>query len=248
MSRHILFIAAVVGSLSLGLALTAVAQQGGQAESKNEAKKAPPVRPGLFFSEGWKQQTKFSFQAPMTQEFVSNPNLELKIYGGAPDKGATILFTQHDAAEPGHGWNGMCNPTCALTLHDRGNYADLTGLARVSYQSFVNGFHQIRPIIKVADGTWLVGDKAIGTSSEYHVTEFLVQDIRWKKLDIAHVLEANDGKWVAADLSHVDEIGWTDLTAGNGHGQGGWAGVGKIEVYGKAVARTSMTSQRGLGQ
>ncbi len=61
-----------------------------------------------------------------------------------------------------------------------------------------------------------------------------------------HVLEANDGRWVNADLSRVDEIGWVDLTAGNGHGQGGWAGVGKIEVYGKAVARSG-AAQTGVG-
>ena len=243
MSRHVLLIATAVCSLALGLSITAPAQEAG----KKEAAKAAPVRPGLFFSEGWKQQTKLSFQAPMTQEFVSNPNLELKIYGGAPDKGATILFTQHDAAEPPHGWNGMCNPTCAAALHDRNNYVDLTGLARIGYQTFVNGFHQVRPVIKVADGTWLVGDKAMGTSSEYHFTEFLVQDIKWKKLDIAHVLEANDGRWVTPDLSRVDEIGWVDLTPGNGHGQGGWAGVGKVEVYGKAVARSG-AAQTGVGK
>jgi len=233
MSRHVLFIATGVCSLALGLSFVAPAQEAG----KKEAAKAAPVRPGVFFSETWKQQTKFTYQAPMTQDHVSNPNLDLKIYGGGP-AGATILFTQHDAAEPGHGWNGMCNPTCALSLKDRNSYADLTGLAHISLQSYVNGFHQVRPIIKLADGTWLVGDVAIGTSSEYHTTDFLVQDVRWKKLDIAHVLEANDGRWVTPDLSRVDEIGWTDLTAGNGHGQGGWAGVGKIEVYGKAVART----------
>ena len=140
-----------------------------------------------------------------------------------------------------------CNPTCAAALHDRNNYVDLTGLARIGYQTFVNGFHQVRPVIKLADGTWLVGDKAIGTSSEYHFTEFLVQDIRWKKLDINHVLEANDGRWVTPDLSRVDEIGWVDLTPGNGHGQGGWAGVGKVEVYGKTVARSG-AAQTGVGK
>lgn len=236
MSRHVLFAATTLCSLALGLSITAPAQEA--------AKKAPPVRPGVFFSETWKHQTKLSYQAPMTQEHVSNPNLDLKIYGGGPN-GATILFTQHDAAEPPHGWNGMCNPNCALSLRDRNNYADLTGLSRIGLESFVNGFHQIRPIIKVADGTWLVGDKAIGTSSEYHVTEFLVQDIRWKKLDIAKVLEANDGKWQTPDLSRVDEIGWVDLTPGNGHGAGGWAGVGKIEVFGKPVARTGAAQTSG---
>ena len=46
------------------------------------------------------------------------------------------------------------------------------------------------------------------------------------------------GDWVAnPDLSKVDEIGFADLMASSGHGQGGWADLGEIEVYGKAVKR-----------
>ena len=52
------------------------------------------------------------------------------------------------------------------------------------------------------------------------------------------VIEAADGKWVDhPDLSKVDEIGFTDLMAGSGHGPGGWSDVGRIEVYGKPVKR-----------
>ena len=39
------------------------------------------------------------------------------------------------------------------------------------------------------------------------------------------------------DLSKVDEIGFTDLIPGSGHGPGGWSDVGKIEVYAKSVKR-----------
>jgi hypothetical protein len=39
------------------------------------------------------------------------------------------------------------------------------------------------------------------------------------------------------DLSKVDEIGFTDLMAGSGHGPGGSSRVDWIEVYGKPVKR-----------
>jgi len=51
----------------------------------------------------------------------------------------------------------------------------------------------------------------------------------------------NDGPWVdKPDLSKVDEIGWTDLATGSGHGSGGLVGSSRIdwiEVYGAGVRR-----------
>ena len=102
----------------------------------------------------------------------------------------------------------------------------------------INGLHQIRIVLKLADGTWLMSDQTTGYSSEYHLSEFVLRDIRWRHLDIEKVGEAADGKWFdKPDLSKVDEVGWTDMTPGLGHGQGGWADVGWIEVYGKLVKR-----------
>jgi hypothetical protein len=50
--------------------------------------------------------------------------------------------------------------------------------------------------------------------------------------------QAADGKWIDhPDLSKVDEIGFTDLMAGSGHGPGGWSDAGRVEVYGKPVKR-----------
>ena len=47
---------------------------------------------------------------------------------------------------------------CALALRHRDNYVDLTGLAKIRWRTKQTGFHVIRPIVKLADGTWLVGD------------------------------------------------------------------------------------------
>jgi len=46
------------------------------------------------------------------------------------------------------------------------------------------------------------------------------------------------------DLSKVDEVGFTDLMPGSGHGDGGYSGVGWIEVYGKPVTRDGAGSTR----
>jgi hypothetical protein len=68
--------------------------------------------------------------------------------------------------------------------------------------------------------------------------------IEWRKLDINKVAEARtgtryeNGRWEAnPDLSKVDEIGFTDLMGGSGHGQGGWSRIDWIEVYGVPIKR-----------
>jgi hypothetical protein len=40
-----------------------------------------------------------------------------------------------------------------------------------------------------------------------------------------------------SDLSKVEEIGFTDLMRGSGHGMGGGSRVDWIEVYGKPIPR-----------
>jgi hypothetical protein len=48
------------------------------------------------------------------------------------------------------------------------------------------------------------------------------------------------GGWVEKpDLSRVDEIVWTQLTPGSGHGVGGFVAVSKFEVWGVPVPRTA---------
>jgi hypothetical protein len=65
-------------------------------------------------------------------------------------------------------------------------------------------------------------------------------DIRWRNLNVDEVVEARDGYWVDfPDLSRVEEIGFTDLMRGAGHGSGGGSRLDWIEVHGKAVPRTA---------
>jgi hypothetical protein len=198
-------------------------------------------RPPLFFREEWKRMPKDE-EHPMTQPDLLNQGLELKLYG---DK-TGILEVQHSrpVGEPTMAWTGLCKSGCALALRDRNNYVDLTGFAKIKWQSKQSGFHLLRPIIKLADGTWLVGDHTDDQTLDWRVTEMTLVDIHWRQLDAENVIEFNNGgKWMEhPDLSRVDEIGFTDMMRGSGHGGGGASRVTWIEVYGNPVPRNPQSS------
>jgi hypothetical protein len=138
-------------------------------------------------------------------------------------------------------WTGLATSPVAVALRDKANYVDLSGLARIRWQTKVSGFHKVRPIVKLADGTWLVGDHADGSTVDWHDSDFSIAEVRWIKLDIDKVL--TKGNWVEhPDLSKVDEVGFTDLLPGSGHGPGGWSDVAWFEVYGKPVKREAATN------
>jgi len=92
------------------------------------------------------------------------------------------------------------------------------------------------PIVKLADGTWLVGDRPSGLQADFNQSEITPSDLRWLKLDIARVVTL--GTWIDhPDLTKVDAVGFADLLPGSGHGAGGYINVGRIEVYGTPVKR-----------
>lgn len=198
------------------------------------------VRPGersgartpLFFRETWKT---VKGEAGVTQDSVSNPNLELKLYGPSANQVQT-LGNADDPSNPPHVWTGLCTSPVAVALRDKENYVDLTGLARIRWENKTSGFHQIRPVLKLADGTWLVGDHTDGSPLDWHDGDFSIAEVRWLKLDANKLVTR--GTWVEhPDLTKVDEVGFADLMPGSGHGPGGWADVAVFEVYGKSVKR-----------
>ena len=141
-----------------------------------------------------------------------------------------------DENNPIHLWTGMCTTPCAVALREKNNYADLTGLARIRWVTKVSGFHQVRPIVKLGDGTWLVGDHTDGSTVDWLQSDFSLSDVHWLRLDIGAVV--TKGNVVEKpDLSKVDEIGFADLMPGSGHGPGGWIDVATIEVFGKSIKR-----------
>jgi hypothetical protein len=193
-------------------------------------------RVSLFFREEWKTVSGGA-EHGVTQEQVSNPNLELKLYGTASNQ-VQVLGNADDPSNPPHVWTGLSAAPVVVALRDKNNFADLTGLARIRWTTKVSGFHKIRPAVKLADGTWLVGDHEDGSTVDWHVSEVSIPEVRWLRLDANKVV--THGNFVEhPDLSKVDEIGFADLLPGSGHGPGGWVDVAAIEVYGKTAPRTS---------
>ena len=204
------------------------ARQGGAA--------AATRRPPLFFREEWKQ-TPAGGEHPVTPESIASANLELKLYGPS-SKEIQLTGAANDENNPIHVWTGSCTSPCAVAFRDKTNMVDLSGLGRIRWNTKMSGFHQIRPIVKLADGTWLIGDHADGTTRDWLYSEFSLADVKWLRLDIAQVV--TKGTIVEnVDLTKVDEVGFADLMPGSGHGAGGWADVAQVEVYGKPVARTA---------
>jgi hypothetical protein len=236
-----------IASLALLAGVVCSAQAQAPAGEKPAAPRGPRVAltfPPVFFSEAWSRPADSKGQIPVTPVNVSNANLELHVYG--PDaKDLTISGNPNDEAMPFNLWTGLCTAPVTATLRDKNNYVDLTGLAKVRWVTRASGFHVIRPVVKLADGTWLVGDHGDSSTTTFLESEFSFTGMRWIKLDpergvtigvYGPVGEASS--WIAnPDLSKVDEVGFVDLMPGTGHGSGGWVNLGKIQVFGKPVPR-----------
>lgn len=218
--------------LALGLLVSAAHAQAPAAAPAPGGDHGPP-RPPLFLREEWKQGPKGG-ENPVTAASLGNPDLELTLI--VPAGQIELTGNAGDEGNPIHVWQGLCTTPCGLALRSKQHLADLTGLARIRWNTKMSGFHQIRPIVKLADGTWLAADHAEGTPRDWLQSELFFADLRWLKLDITRAVTT--GTLVDhVDLSKVDQIGFVDLMPGSGHGPGGWSDVAQIEVYAKSVPR-----------
>jgi hypothetical protein len=240
MSRRIALILSLNLILVGGVVSTLVAQQPGAAKGAPKAKGPQPgknvaPRAGLFFKEVWKQNEQGSEQA-MTQANVANADLELKLYGCGGPEGMLMTGFDNNDANPMHTWTGVCEGPSLFTLRHKTKLADLTGSARLRVNAKTSGFHVLRPVVKTADGIYLIADVAVGTPADFLVSEYNFGEMRWIRLNAAKV--TTTGNWVATpDLTSIDEIGFADLMPGSGHGPGGWADVAQIEVYANSKPR-----------
>jgi len=193
-------------------------------------KETQPGRPPLFLREDFEETPAAT---PITQDHLSsNPKALLALYG--PGK-AGMKKSHHDtpADDPYYVWDGTCEGNCAIALRDRANYADLTGLAKIRWRTKQSGFRRLHLILKLAGGAWLVSDPLESASGDWRQTESAVQDLRWRRLDIASLVEGAPVE--RPDLSRVDEIGWSTLMTGGGTPAS--SRVDWIEVYARAVPR-----------
>jgi hypothetical protein len=199
-----------------------------------------PMRPPLFFSESWQSLPTPPDDHgawPASQAGVSNPNLELTLYGTSGKEIQLVAGRGQSNVVPHNLWTGTTTSPSAAALRDRNNFVDLSApLAKIRWVVRTSGFHQAWPIVRLADGTWLAGDRPSGLQADFNESEITPSDLRWLKLDIGRVVTV--GTWIEhPDLTKVDAVGFADLLPGSGHGAGGYINVGRIEVYGNAVKR-----------
>jgi hypothetical protein len=221
MQRHIWIGAAMV---ALGFA----------GVSSVQAQEAQAARPGLLFKEEWKQPP-YTGQLNdenrrVTQAAVTNPNLELKIYGA---ESREIGVYNHESRMDL--WTGMANSPVAIMLRSKTGAIDLTGLARLRAIVRTGNLHVLHPALKLADGTLVAGSRTINTEGEFLATEVAFNNQRWYKLDPIKLTTTTEVK--TPDLSKVDEVGFVDLMPSGGHGSAGWVNVSTFELYAKSAAR-----------
>ena len=222
---------------------------GGQAAGGGQGAARAGVLP-LFFKVEWVRPPSQNAQVPVVQENIVDPNVQLKQYGPAAKQLLTSGTPGSDTT-PFTVWSGECAGPFAITFRQKNNYVDLTGLAKIRWVTKTSGFHVVRPVVKLADGTMLVGDVAVSAVPMLVQSEVALAGIRWIKLDPDRVVTLGLSGGVAneiwvnnPDLSKVDEVGFADLMPGSGHGTGGYIHLGQFEVYGKPVPREATISQQ----
>ena len=219
---------------------------GGPPAARQEPQRSTRVQfPSLFLREDFKidpnepnVNNADEPEQPITAGNGANPNLEVHVYGDQP---GTRIADQSYNNHLTYAMTLLCTSNCAITVRDKNNDVDLSGgVATLRWRTRISGFRYLHPFIKLADGNWLVGDKATSMSTAWVVSEMNLVDVRWRRLDIKNVIETGDGYWVDyPDLSRVEEIGFTDLMRGAGHGSAGGSRIDWIEVYGKPVPRAA---------
>ena len=149
----------VIGLSALLGAISCLTQQGLAQQA------ARPVPPPLALKVEWvrpanQQDTKVRYMP--VQENISDPNVEMKFYGAAKQiltTGVPVGVAGNDVTPYGV-WSGTAEGPFAVTFRLKNGFLDLTGMASVRWYTKTSGFHAVRPLVKLANGTMLVGDAA----------------------------------------------------------------------------------------
>lgn len=203
---------------------------------------AQPPAPALLLTMTLRNEARL----PLSQKTIATPNADVQLYGD----GKNIIVATGSGPQLPRLFFGLCTGPCGFTLRDRDNYLDLRGRASIRFTTIVSGFHRVRPIVKLADGTLLIGDQAEGSTADYHRYDISFGDCRWLRLDPVRGVTLG-GTWVQADLSKVEEVGVFDIITGSGEWRapgeagekqpappaGGWIAVSSFEVWGQAARR-----------
>jgi hypothetical protein len=191
-------------------------------------------RPPLLVSETWRlpphtgEPTDENMR--FTADVVTNPRIDVRLYGR---DASVIRAAEHE--ERIDLWNGLTNTPVAITIRDKRNYVDLTDAARLAWIVRTNAIYTLHPVVRLADGTLIVGDRMITTHGEFLRVEIAFSGMRWYGLDPDRVVVLTE---VAdPDLSRVDEVGLAMLAPGGGHGIAGSANISTVEIYAHPVPR-----------
>jgi hypothetical protein len=191
-------------------------------------------RPPLLFSESWRlppytgEQTDENMR--VIPAVVTNPRLEVRLYGR---DAKVIRASVHE--ERVDLWNGMTASPTAVTLRDRSNFVNLTDAARLRGIVRTNASHSLHPVVRLADGRLIVGDRAMTTGGEFLTVEVAFSGLRWYALDPVAVVVLTEVQ--GPDLRRVDEVGVAMLSPGGGHGIAGSANLSTVELYAYPVPR-----------
>jgi hypothetical protein len=238
-----LLVGAAMSALLLsGMDWTYATQGGGAPAAPGRGVAQPAAAPVLLFNLTLQNQTRSS----LTQSAVTTPDVDLQLYGD----GRNIIVATGTGPQLPRLFFGLCTGPCGFTLRDKGNYFDLRGRASIRFTTIVSGFHRVRPLIRLADGTLLIGDQAEGSTADYHRYDVSFSDCRWLRLDPVRGVTLG-ATWVTADLSRVEEVGVFDVIPGSGAWTtpgapvekqppppaGGWVALSSFELWGQAVRR-----------
>jgi hypothetical protein len=215
-------------------AAASVAGQTKPAPAANTQKPGMAPRPAMLFSETWRipphtgEETDENTR--VTPAVVTNPNLEVKLYGR--DAKVIRAATHEQRTDL---WNGMTTSPAAVTLRDRRNFLDLTEAARLRWIVRTNAIHTLHPVVKLADGRLIVGDREITTHGEFLSVEIAFTGMRWYTLDPEKVVVRTEV--MNPNLRMVDEVGMAMLIPGGGHGIAGSANLSNVELFAHSMPR-----------
>ena len=217
----------------IGLALCTWASAA-QAPAPNIQKPGMKARPPLLFSESWRLPPHTGEETDENMRFVpavvTNPNLEVALYGSNASVVRAAVHEQRIDL-----WNGMSSSPVAVTLRDRRSYVDLTDPARLRWTVRTNAIHPLHPVVKLADGRLIVGDRTVTTYGEFLTVEIAFSNMRWYALDPAKVVVGTEVR--SPDLAKVDAVGLAMLLPGGGHGIAGSANLSNVELFAYPVPR-----------
>lgn len=179
----------------------------------------------LLFREDFKE---IPAQTPITQEHLANSELILHLYGAAKQQ---LKKSNHPEIpnDPFYVWSGTCDANWAMALSWQNKSVDLSHGGKIRWKSRQSGFRQLRVVLKLADGSWIVSEDHVGETKDWEISEFEVDKMKWRKMNMETIIE---GQAVAApDLSRVLKIGISDLMVGGGTPAS--SRLDWIEVYGE---------------